>query len=334
MAMPQTLAKLRALGREIRKTWVSPVRPPPLPAGNSTHAQQHHVKWLSFYGYNATEQNKICNLGMDHSLTRLLTGYAKYPSMPGMLNVEDVGGGNGLYWVGKPHPYNTHLNPRWKSLLGDLIDSALPHLKSGALRGIFMGDEPCCSGLPPTELEEASNFVRAKIKGTNAFVVVNECERSFSGLWLNQTTGKWQQFPGLIKKLPQAIDFVSADTYTYAAPGEAEQAKRLYENLIYPTLSPHQRTWVVPGLFADSTKPLNVSDHILVEKLQGYWQWVRNDARVVGILPWHWKSRYPRPVTEKLGAREFPMLLQKLQEIGAAIRGAMRNNVGLRQVPL
>ena len=293
----------------------------PSPTSTAAPPTQQHVRWLSFFDYNATEQHKICNLGMHQSLDRLLAGFSKYPSLPGMLDVADVGGGQGLYWIGSPHPYNTHLNPQWRSLLGGLIDSALPHLRSGAIRGIFMGDEPCCGGLPPAELEEAASFVKAKIEGTGAFIAVNECERSFSGLWLNQSSGKWQPFPGLIKKLPQAIDFVSADLYTYSAPGEAAQAQKFYTKLIYPTLSAHQKTWVVPGLFADSTQPVNMSDYLLVEKLQGYWQWVQKDTRVVGLIPWHWDSRYPRPVAEKLGAREFPVLRQKLREIGAAIRG-------------
>ena len=51
-----------------------------LPSPTSTAAppaQQQHIKWLSFYDYNATEQHKICNLGMHQSLDRLLAGFAK-----------------------------------------------------------------------------------------------------------------------------------------------------------------------------------------------------------------------------------------------------------------
>ena len=32
-----------------------------------------------------------------------------------------------------------------------------------------------------------------------------------------------------------------------------------YERHVYPALAPHQRVWIVPGVFADKTIPRNVS---------------------------------------------------------------------------
>jgi hypothetical protein len=67
-----------------------------------------HVRWMTFYGLNASEQHSWSNLapwiasGADSSVVEpggpLLKTWDKY-RLPGLLDVEDVGGGfsDGLY---------------------------------------------------------------------------------------------------------------------------------------------------------------------------------------------------------------------------------------------
>ena len=68
--------------------------------------------------------------------------------MPGMLDVEDIGGGfDAGLWIRKT--YNTsHVNPQWRLLLDTLLNSSMAHFEAGALRGVFLGDEVCCGGIP------------------------------------------------------------------------------------------------------------------------------------------------------------------------------------------
>ena len=45
-------------------------------------------------------------------------------------------------------PVNTGLNcsVRWRAALGAAVGSAVPHIKTGAVRGIFLGDEIASGG--------------------------------------------------------------------------------------------------------------------------------------------------------------------------------------------
>ena len=56
--------------------------------------------------------------------------------LPGLLDVEDIGGGfnRGLYF--RDGINNTHLNPNWQQLLGGMLDSALPFIEEGAIKGV------------------------------------------------------------------------------------------------------------------------------------------------------------------------------------------------------
>ena len=134
----------------------------PFASSSGASAAGTHVKYLSFYDYNATEQHSFCTIGLYTKLkgntlpanSSLLAAWQHY-KFPSVLDVEDLGGGfnDGLYSRGG---YNrTHLNPDWKILIDGLLASASPYIgHRKAIRGVFLGDEPCCGGLPASELDE------------------------------------------------------------------------------------------------------------------------------------------------------------------------------------
>ena len=69
---------------------------------------------------------------------------------------------------------------------------------------------------------------------------------------------------------------------------ESKIDKALMKKWVYPVLKPHQKVMSVPGLFGDSS--LNASaraawEALLVEKMQGHWEWAQADPRVVGMNP-------------------------------------------------
>jgi hypothetical protein len=288
-----------------------------------------HVKHLTFYDFVPGEQHSFCTEGLGgHNITALVGVWKQY-QLPSILDVEDLGGSfdKGLYYRGGIN--STHLNPRWKALIdGVLSPAALPHFGSDkAIRGVFLGDEPCCGGLPVSELAELATYVKAKLAGSGAYVYVNECERSFVGLNPgSHGCPKGHQgncpYPGLITKVPDAIDFISADIYEENKGWEANAVRKVYENSVYPALAAHQRTWVVPGTFAPITMDNATNSKIMVEKISGFWDWLQNDTRVVGINPWHWNTwgSFEASSPFKMGAREFPRVRAKLQEIGAIIK--------------
>lgn len=199
---------------------------------------------------------------------------------------------------------------------------------------IFLGDEPCCGGLPVTELDQVASFVKTRVSHTSAFIYVNECERTFMGLC--DGPGSCKPYPGMMTHVPAAIDVISADIYEINKGWEANAVRKVYEEKVYPALAPHQTVWQVPGLFADSRLGRNVSEKVLLDKLDGFWDWACNDTRVTGINPWHWNtwgSMHTASPQFELGAKEFPTLRKRLEQIGAEIKAGGYGGLG-KQLPV
>ena len=75
-----------------------------------------------------------------------------------------------------------------------------------------MGDEPCCGGLPAAELGTAADFIKAKIAHTDAFIYVNECERTFLGDC--NPNGTCVPYAGLMKTVrlrPMLVHFLGPE---------------------------------------------------------------------------------------------------------------------------
>ena len=115
------------------------------------------------------------------------------------------------------------------------------------------------------------------------------------GVYMNGTDG---MYPMMItkKNMPASIDIISADQYSPTVPQyEANMARRLYEGQaefrgggVYPALAPHQSVMVVPGLFADATKPWNTSEALMLACLEGFWNWAQSDTRVSCNTTYTW----------------------------------------------
>ena len=61
-----------------------------------------------------------------------------------------------------------------------------------------------------------------------------------------------------------------------------------------------------------------------IEKLQGYFEWAKNDSRIAGMCPWHFSSRFGNPqiagmCDALLGVIEMPDVVGLLQQIGEYI---------------
>ena len=324
------VAALLVVATNVR-TVLAPSTPPTVQQQHRQQQQQperqdlHGVRWLTFYNLNTTEQHGIINLATDIGRggspfgTQLLPGgpllnaWTRY-GIPGMLDLEDVGGdsAHGLYFINGLN--NSHVNPNWRALVDELLESAMPWLQAGALKAVFIGDEPCCSGVPLSEVAAVADHVKARINHTDALVVLNECQRTFDA------TKAPPNFPGLITGVPTSVDVISADLYWWWEPAlAANLTRQFYQTLIYPRMAPHQSAWLVPGLFGEQANaPTAAHDQLLVEKLDDFWEWARSDPRVTGLHPWHWIS-FPTLGQHQRGAGEYPLLIQRLREIGQLI---------------
>lgn len=98
-------------------------------------------------------------------------------------------------------------------------------------------------------------------------------------------------YAGLMQRVPDAIDIISADIYVINEGYEPAAVRKVYREHVYPALAPHQRVMQVPGLFADARLSNTTNSKVLLEKVNGFWDWAQNDTLVVGINPWHCTER-------------------------------------------
>eukprot|EP01046_Picozoa_sp_COSAG06_P037670 COSAG06_NODE_4276_length_4411_cov_1.926716_2_plen_221_part_00 len=99
------------------------------------------------------------------------------------------------------------LTPTWNVTVGKLLDEAMPFIRNGTIVGLFLGDEPCCMGVPAWALDTVASFCKSKIGGTQAFVYVNECGRPFDPRLAYN--GSFRTSNGM--RVPQSLDIISID---------------------------------------------------------------------------------------------------------------------------
>jgi hypothetical protein len=168
----------------------------------------------------------------------------------------------------------------WESALAKLAhDIFLPGLASGALNGVFIGDEICC-GVPECwpQLAVIATELR-KLLGPRATLYLNECA----------SPTEWN-FTGTV---PAALDYISIDLYRGNGIAEVHYARAFIEQYVFPRMLPHQKLLLVPGTFAcrNTTRtgafPISYYSNRTVEALNGFYDWAKSDARIGGLIPWH-----------------------------------------------
>lgn len=284
-----------------------------------------------------------------------LLAYAyRQTKVPGMLSLEATHMPNTVwnYQLLPEGKNGSGLQPGWESALERIMDRALPLLKSGILRGIFMGDEICCSHVPYANFSAVASIVRQKLDGTDAIIYANECTQPFV------RTGETWTIPS---KLDPALDYISIDscpsercfleliTLAVSLTREAcshvdvgrnlcdgsttkelEVFKTFLEEQLRPRLHDHQRVLLVPGLYGDRNTTRSGSmaeqEEYLLAKLEHYYEYAQAEPLIAGLVPWHWSSP-PKGYTiyntvYGLGISAFPKLVARLNEIGKTMSRA------------
>ena len=73
----------------------------------------------------------------------------------------------------------TGLSPGWRANLSAVLTEAMPHLASGAILGVFLGDETMCDGVPAANFSAVANTIKQQIASTGGLVYANECSVPF-----------------------------------------------------------------------------------------------------------------------------------------------------------
>lgn len=194
-----------------------------------------------------------------------------------------------------------------------------------------MGDEVCCAqGVPGENVSSVASAARRKLDSlqskTKVLIYMNECTRALRkgqrGYLVDPATGK----------LPAAIDVISLDGYCPSAPNgctsakqEADLMRHIYTNQLFPVLLPHQKVFIVPGLFGNGSNPTEPQDAQLVEKWNAYLSWMADEPRIIGVNPWHFDNWCP--ADDCLGTVDFPKLRQAITAFGRNLTAGERKLV-------
>ena len=216
------------------------------------------------------------------------------------------------------------------------IDSvASTVLSRGGVRGLMLGDELLCRGVPPTNLSSVTEELRKRLP-RSIWLWTNECESVHE---LGGSRG------GRSKAVPwwsPDLDVVSIDLYEFPTGKmlgveEADHVRGYYEHYIFPLLSPHQNVAVVPGLFADSLEQhhhnRSEQDEALCSKLASYQLWIQTEPRIVGMAPFHWDTfsdaNDSTPAVFRRGGEGFPKLLKQVAQLRHSIKNQERMTTAL-----
>ena len=109
---------------------------------------------------------------------------------------------------------------------------------------------------------------------------------------------------------------------------EFEEAYKWYHEYMYPKLNNsqnEQKVLFVPGIFACNTSTVEFDSQQIVNKLDLFFNWAKNDSLVAGMNPWHFNNRsspqHNPPCTMEIGAIDMPDVVDKLKQIGYYIMG-------------
>jgi hypothetical protein len=220
----------------------------------------------------------------------------------------------------------------WQPRLMKIIDAVIrPGMQSGAMTGVFIGDESC-GNMPPRisncwpDYSVVCAFLQARLPKPTLYV--NE------GAINNDT---WSE----IKQLPSNLTHFSVDRYDGFLPSthgadEVDSVRKYYQDFIFPRLPQGSSVFAVPGIFAcsnDSFMSLATSDEHVTAKLISYQQWASHESRLAGFMGWHLTNRsllHPQhapPCDQNIGAVALPLAMKQLRVIGALVhKPPMKND--------
>lgn len=197
-----------------------------------------------------------------------------------------------------------------------VVANATPLLANGTIFGFFLGDELTWNGLPYSALLTTVNTVRASFPSATiyyneAYPVFTEDKNSYGG-----TIG--------YNAVPTGLNWISIDFYPNEGP--FTEAQTIYKTLLYPKMTASQFALYVPPAYGTATDPQAFCGNAdcataMVQWADDSYVWAQNDARLVGLAPWHWHS-YPSSEVRgfEIGARDMPTVVAEWKKIAQSVR--------------
>lgn len=327
-----------------------------------------HIVEMSAYGYNASAQAAWSTFGKSFNLTELVRGHAT-DGLVGVYRIDCIG----CESLGRRDPgfasgvvcdyHNATLNATrvrlccsacgdttdWRPQTLSLLSRARPAFVSGALRGIFLGDEHTSNGMPFGDFEDWVDVVRAFLNGlpSQGGAASGGANASDQPPQSNRASAAAAHTPYMLyytesdyvctwPYVPPNLTHFSVDDYhpEWMYPGL--WVRPIYERCVFPKIQPLTKLLVVPPTWGSHT-PCTASPPSVWCTNQTYAQWVElgrgnftayrdwayNDSRIVGFDPWLLQGHGTPGQPFELGLLQVPEILALYSDLGKAIKAAL-----------
>ena len=287
----------------------------PLPAGG--------LRWLTMFGADADNAtaHPWANMltAQDEStggLAAVAAAHARGVRVLWQSPVYDV--------LNRSVDMHYRLQPGWQAATRQRLAPTLPFIANGSLSGFFVGDELVGNGMLVEEFGAFVRLLRevagprALLYANEGWGSIN-ADRGFCNRACQGDVGGINGSCCTLRKLPPELDVISEDIYSFpgecsCGPGpcgtpacagqaceagagkglyscsgwnstaEVEWTQAEYEAHVFPLLHPHQKVFIVAGMFGCSNFSrkgggLEAQSEVLVRKLRAHVEWARREPR-------------------------------------------------------
>ena len=214
------------------------------------------------------------------------------------------------------------IDPNYKASWKEQFAEMQPAIKSGALLGVFLGDEHVYFGMSLGNVKIIADLIRTD--WPSAIIYMNEAPDVAMCNYRKDNTTVF----GEAQCLPQNVDwfgfdFYSQDSISWTASIEA------FQTHVYPRLSRADQR-VVPTSLGYSDGSLDVSqasslDAFCAKNAREFFRWGLSDNRPVMLAPFHWNGGQRKPngsVVGGAGIIDLPRCAATYRAIGEIVIAA------------
>lgn len=179
------------------------------------------------------------------------------------------------------------IDPDYKASWEKQYNEMLPAIKSGALLGVFLGDEHLYFGMSLEGVKKIADLIRTT--WPSAIIYMNEAPDVAMCNYRKDNTTVFSKY----QCLPQNVDWFGFDFYASDSTSWTA-SKEAFRTHVYPRLSRYDQR-VVPTSLGYSDGSLDVShaaslDAFCAENARQFLKWSLEDNRVVMLAPFHWNG--------------------------------------------
>ena len=209
------------------------------------------------------------------------------------------------------------LNPNYKQSWNDVYTILYDLYDRKLIIGFFLGDGSVSWGVDPSDINIAAQFIKENISAP--IIYMNEGET------VMRTGFDYCNNYHNYNMISSYIDWFSTAIYHYDDDilFVNNTVKPFYEKYVFQRINVNkQSVFCVPGSFASNNNKecdFNCYEEMSINDANQYYEWAKNDERIIGLMGWHWISVTDNTSMEEIGTRDMPKTKANWERIGQMI---------------